>query len=203
MLNIEILMQSNHLKRIAIFASGTGTNARNIIKFCSKEAQLNVALVVCNKAKAPVRAIAESEKIPELLINRNDFYHSESIINTLREHQIDLIVLAGFNWLLPIYLVKEFENQIINIHPSLLPKYGGKGMYGSNVHQAVIKAKDKVSGISIHFVNEAYDEGEILFQKEYVLKKKETAESLATQIHLLEYEYYPFVIKELLLNKKM
>lgn len=196
-------MELNSIKRIAIFASGTGTNAKNIIKFCEQESQLEVSLLVCNKSKAPVRIIAKEANIPECLINRQSFYDSETLVEILHDHQIDLIVLAGFNWLVPSYLVKAFENKILNIHPSLLPKYGGKGMFGSNVHKAVIQSKEKVSGITIHLVNEHYDEGAIIFQKEYVLEKNETPESLATQIHHLEYACYPLVIKKMLLNKKM
>lgn len=186
------------MRRIAIFASGTGTNAENIIKHFFYSDRVIVAAVFCNNAKAGVIDRARQYGIPAVVFNREDLYDTNRILRNLREFEIDFIALAGFMWLMPDYLVKEYSNQIINIHPALLPKYGGKGMYGKKVHQAVIDNKEKESGITIHYVNESYDQGEIIYQHKCEVASDETPESLAEKVHQLEYEHYPQVIEEIL-----
>lgn len=186
------------MKNIAIFASGEGTNAQNIIDYFKSSDKVKVALVVSNKPTANVLNRAKNSGIPTLLINRHSFFESTETIDQLKALNIDLIVLAGFLWMIPENLINAFSNKIINIHPSLLPKHGGKGMYGINVHQAVITAKDLKSGISIHYVNEKYDEGEIISQHSCVISEDETAESLAKKIHELEYTHFPKAIEQLL-----
>ena len=152
------------MKNIAIFASGTGSNATKIVEHFSNHPTVKVALIISNKAKAKVLEMAKSNGIPTLLIKRTSFYQTEDLLTDLAIHQIDFIALAGFLWLIPPYLVKAFPNKMVNIHPALLPKYGGKGMYGQHVHQAVRENNESESGITLHFVNEAYDEGNIIFQ---------------------------------------
>ena len=143
---------------------------------------------------------AKQANISTLLINRADFYETDTIINQLKTFNIDFIVLAGFLWMIPERLIKAFPDKIINIHPALLPKYGGKGMYGMKVHQAVVEAKEKESGISIHYVNEHYDEGKIISQHRCTISENETAETLASKIHNLEYEFFPKIIEQVLLK---
>ena len=186
------------MKNIAIFASGEGTNAQNIIDYFKLSKKIKVALIVSNKETANVLNRAKKSGIDTLIINRNSFYESDKIIEQLEAINIDLIVLAGFLWIIPERLIKAFTNKIINIHPALLPKYGGKGMYGLNVHQAVVEAKDAQSGISIHYVNEKYDEGKIISQHVCTISEYETATSLAQKIHELEYAHFPKAIEELL-----
>jgi phosphoribosylglycinamide formyltransferase-1 len=188
------------MKNIAILASGSGTNAENVFKFFAKGAQVEVKLILSNNPKAGVLDRAKRLGIPWLVFNRETFYKTDEIVKKLLEIETDLIVLAGFLWLVPGNILKSFPDQIINIHPALLPKYGGKGMYGHYVHEAVIASGDKTSGITIHYVNEKYDEGQIIFQKELQVFKDDTPESLASRIHQLEYEYFPKVIESLLAN---
>jgi phosphoribosylglycinamide formyltransferase-1 len=185
-------------KNIAIFASGEGTNAQRIIDFFKNSEMVNVTLVVSNKEKANVLNRAKAASIETYLLNKSNFLESDSTIQFLKSKNIDLIVLAGFLWMIPENLVKAFPNKIINIHPALLPKFGGKGMYGMNVHRAVIEAKEKQSGISIHFVNEHYDEGEIISQHTCAVSENDTPESLAGKIHDLEYEFFPKAIEKVL-----
>jgi len=185
-------------KNIAIFASGEGTNAQRIIDFFKNSEMVNVTLVVSNKEKANVLNRAKAASIETYLLNKSNFLESDSTIQFLKSKNIDLIVLAGFLWMIPENLVKAFPNKIINIHPALLPKFGGKGMYGMNVHRAVIEAKEKQSGISIHFVNEHYDEGEIISQQTCAVSENDTPESLAGKIHDLEYEFFPKAIEQVL-----
>jgi phosphoribosylglycinamide formyltransferase-1 len=185
-------------KNIAIFASGEGTNAQRIIDFFKNSEMVNVTLVVSNKEKANVLNRAKAASIETYLLNKSNFLESDSTIQFLKSKNIDLIVLAGFLWMIPENLVKAFPNKIINIHPALLPKFGGKGMYGMNVHRAVIEAKEKQSGISIHFVNEHYDEGEIISQQTCAVSENDTPESLAGKIHDLEYEFFPKAIEKVL-----
>lgn len=187
------------MKNIAIFASGEGTNAQRIIDYFKRSDKIKIALVVSNKSDANVLNRAKNEQVPSLLINRNLFYESDEVIKKLKTIKIDLIVLAGFLWMIPENLIKAFPDKIINIHPALLPKHGGKGMYGRHVHEAVIKAKDKQSGISIHFVNEHYDEGKIISQHTCTVSENETVITLAKKIHELEYAHFPKVIEELLI----
>lgn len=198
--NILVTVKTSKKKRVAVFASGNGTNAEEIFRYFKNHESIEVALLLTNKSDAPVIGRAEKYEIPVVHFSRSAFYDTEDIPQLLLSHQIDLIVLAGFMWLVPQGLVRAFPDKIINIHPALLPKYGGKGMYGSFVHAAVIAAKEKQSGITIHFVNERYDEGNIIFQQECVVETRDTPETLAARIHRLEHSFYPKVIENLLLN---
>jgi len=185
-------------RRLAVFASGTGTNAENIGRFFSGHPLAVVSLILTNKKDAGVIRRAEELGIPCVVFSREDFYESERILSILKVYRIDFIVLAGFLWLIPEYLISNYPKRIVNIHPALLPKYGGKGMYGSRVHEAVIDNRDKESGITIHYVNEEYDAGNIIFQAKCSISPSETPESLAAKVHKLEYECYPGVIEKLL-----
>jgi phosphoribosylglycinamide formyltransferase-1 len=186
------------MKNIAIFASGSGTNAENLIKFFRTSPFGKVQIVLSNRAGAGVLEKAQLLDIESFVFNREQFYNSEAVLDVLLERHIDFIVLAGFLWLVPEYLLQAFENKIVNIHPALLPKYGGKGMYGSHVHRAVIEAGDPESGISIHYVNSRYDEGNIIFQARCDLEPGETPDSLAGKVHKLEYAHFPKVVEDLL-----
>jgi phosphoribosylglycinamide formyltransferase 1 len=186
------------MKRIVIFASGSGTNMQRIAEYFIDNDTVEISAVVCNKPDAGVIARAAKFNIPLLMIDRNSFYKTEELTKTLQNLHTDLIILAGFLWLIPNHLLQAFPNRMINIHPALLPKYGGKGMYGMKVHEAVINAREKKSGITIHLVNENYDEGQILFQQSIDLDPYETPQSLAGRIHQLEYEYFPVVINQYL-----
>ena len=186
------------MKNIAVFASGAGSNAQKIIDHFRHHSSVRVALVVCNNPQAGVLKIAAKEKIPVLLIDKKTFLNDDIYIKKLQNDKIDFIVLAGFLWKVPPALIKAFPQKIINIHPALLPKYGGKGMYGAAVHEAVIANKEKESGISIHYVDELYDHGKIIFQAKCPVLPADTAQSLAQRIHLLEHEYYSTVIESLL-----
>ena len=182
---------------IALFASGAGSNAQKIIDNSKGHPFIKIALVVCNKPGAGVLSIAARENIPSLIIERNKF-EADGYLAELRDHKIDFIVLAGFLWKMPVVLIQAYPNKIINIHPALLPKYGGKGMYGSRVHEAVIIAKEKESGISIHYVDEIYDHGRIIFQATCPVDENDTADTLAQKVHALEHQHYPAVIDSLL-----
>jgi len=190
------------LKNIAIFASGSGTNALNICNYFADNPSINITTLVCNKPNAKVIERLKPFNVEVILINKADFENPEKLIQKLVEAKIDLIVLAGFLWLIPNKLIKAFKNKIINLHPSLLPKYGGKGMFGLNVHQAVLAANEKETGITIHYVNEVYDEGKIIFQDSLNIDKGETAEGLAKKIHQLEYQFYPKIIEKVLANSR-
>ena len=182
---------------IAIFASGTGSNAQKIIDHFKNSDGVKISLIVSNKPGAGVLSIAAKENIPVLLIEKEKFFHNNAYTDELKEKKIDLIVLAGFLWKIPGRLIKAFPRKIINIHPALLPKFGGKGMYGSFVHQAVISAGEIESGITIHYIDEHYDNGDIIFQARCAVLESDTPESLARRIHLLEHAHYPAVIEEL------
>ena len=186
------------MKRIAIFASGSGTNAENIIRYFKANGKAITEVVLCNNPQAVVIERAKNLHTPAMVFSRQELYDSPKIETLLQRLKIDLIVLAGFLWLLPEPLIKKFPGRIVNIHPALLPKYGGKGFYGSKVHEAVLGAGEKQSGITIHRVNEKFDEGEIIFQATCDIADNETPASLAAKIHKLEYEHYPRVIEELL-----
>ncbi len=186
-------------KNIAIFASGEGTNAQRIIDYFKSSHQIKIALVVSNNANATVLSRAKNSEIETFIIDKKMFYETEQVIEKLKSKNIDLIVLAGFLWIIPENLIQSFSNKIINIHPALLPKFGGKGMFGNNVHKAVIEANEKESGISIHFVNEKYDEGKIISQHKCKISETETVESLAKKIHQLEHEFFPKTIEQLLM----
>lgn len=184
--------------RIAIFASGAGSNTQKIIDHFRNHTSIRVSLIVCNNPGAAVLQIAANENIPALLINKKTFLNDDIYIKELEDERIDLIVLAGFLWKVPAALIKAFPEKIINIHPALLPKYGGTGMYGDAVHRAVIAAGEKESGITIHYVDELYDHGKIIFQAKCPVLPADTAQSLAQRIHQLEHEHYSTVIESLL-----
>ncbi len=190
--------QKNRTVNVAIFASGAGSNAQKIIDVFRKDDLIKIKLIVCNNPDAGVLSIAANEKIPSLLIKKKRFYEEDAYLPELKEQQIDFIVLAGFLLKVPSILINRYPNKIVNIHPALLPKYGGKGMYGSKVHEAVIAAKEKESGISIHYVDEIYDHGNIIFQARCTIDETESPASLAQKIHLLEHQHYPETIARLL-----
>lgn len=184
------------MKNIAIFASGNGTNAENIIRYFSNSESINVALVLSNNTKAGVHERARRLGVPSLSFPRDVFAAGEPIVHVLREHGIDFVVLAGFLCYVARPLLDAYPGKIINIHPSLLPKFGGKGMYGDHVHQAVLAAGETESGITIHYINEHYDEGGIIFQATCPVLPGDTPDSLASRVHALEYAYFPKVIEE-------
>jgi phosphoribosylglycinamide formyltransferase-1 len=186
------------MRNIAIFASGSGTNAENIIKYFSNKETGKVSLVLSNKHDAFVLKRAAMHGVRSVFFDRNDFYVSGKVAGYLKNDKIDFIILAGFLWLVPDDILELYRARIINIHPALLPLYGGKGMYGDKVHRAVISSHDRESGITIHYVNSRYDAGDIIFQAKCRVDESDTPESLAAKVHALEYEYYPKVIENLL-----
>ena len=183
------------MRHIAIFASGAGSNARKIMERFQNHPDIRVALVVSNKKDAGVLAVAAEFGVETLLINRASFYETELLLTELKTHSVDFVVLAGFLWLIPAYLVKAFPRRIVNIHPALLPKYGGKGMYGYHVHEAVKAAGETETGITIHYINEHYDEGDIIFQASCPLTTEDTPETIAQKVHALEHRYFPEVVE--------
>jgi phosphoribosylglycinamide formyltransferase-1 len=183
------------IKRIAIFASGAGSNAKKIIEHFCSHPFVKVEMIACNKPGAGVLKIAAANKIKILLIEKEKFFRGLGYVDELKEQCIDFIALAGFLWKIPPTLINTYRNKIINIHPALLPKYGGKGMFGPNVHEAVIAAREKESGITIHYVDERYDNGDVIFQAVCSVFEDDTAESLAQKIHELEHKYYATVIE--------
>ncbi len=185
------------MNNIAIFASGAGSNTQKIIDYFKKSIKVKVALIVCNNAKAGVIHIAAQENIPVLLIEKEKFRET-GYAEEIKKHSISFIILAGFLWKIPPALINAFPHKIINIHPALLPAYGGKGMYGHAVHAAVIASKEKVSGITIHYVDEKYDHGKIIFQSTCTIDEMETPETLSQKIHRLEHEHYPKIIEKVL-----
>jgi len=182
--------------RLAIFASGSGSNAEAIMKFFEHHATIEVALIISNKEKAGVIEKAKQFDVKSLLMNKEEFYHSRAVLQILQSHGISHVVLAGFLLLVPDYLIKAYPAKIINIHPSLLPKFGGKGMYGMHVHRAVITAKESESGLTIHLVNEHFDDGEILLQVKCAIETNDSAETLAKKVLQLEHKHYPRVIAD-------
>ena len=207
-----MLQQTKH---IAIFASGAGSNAQKIIdhltpnpspqvergaeeeKRVKEEEGAKVVLIVCNNPKAGVLKIAEKENIPSIIIERKKFYE-DGYLAELKNYNIDLIVLAGFLWKVPEEIIRSYQNKIINIHPALLPKFGGKNMYGNFVHEAVINAGEKESGITIHYVDEIYDHGKIIFQAKCTVDENDTPQSLAEKIHVLEHKHYSSIIEKII-----
>lgn len=183
---------------IAIFASGSGTNAENLIRYFKHHDKINVALVVSNSAEAFVLKRAEKEGVPTVVMDKPFRTSEEKVLSVLQQFNISFIVLAGYLLLVPPWLIKQYPQRIINIHPALLPKYGGKGMYGDKVHEAVIAAGDEKSGITIHFVNEQYDKGNIIFQAECPVLPGDNPAGLAAKIHQLEYKHYPKVVENLI-----
>ncbi|MGK2861160.1 MAG: DUF6787 family protein [Chitinophagaceae bacterium] len=190
--------QGKEMIHIAIFASGAGSNAKKIIDHFKNSDHINISLVVCNKPGAGVSAIAANENIPSIVIDKDQFFRGDAYTGVFMEKKIGFIVLAGFLWKIPDKLIEVFPGKIINIHPALLPGFGGKGMYGNYVHEAVIAAGEKESGITIHFVDGHYDNGDIIFQAKCHVYENDTAATLAERIHMLEYEHYPRVIEKLL-----
>jgi phosphoribosylglycinamide formyltransferase 1 len=185
------------VKRIAVFASGAGSNAQNLIEYFELHRQAQVTLVVCNNPNAGVVKIAQEYGVEVLLIDKGDFF-DKNFPEQLHVRGIDLIVLAGFLWLIPPALIQFYSNRIINIHPSLLPKFGGKGMYGKRVHEAVLAAGEKESGITIHFVNEHFDEGKHIAQFNCEVNANDTIETLSARIHQLEHDHLPKVVEGML-----
>jgi len=186
---------------LVVFASGRGSNAAAIIEYFKQIGLAKVALIVSNKADAGVINIAEKEHIPFLIVDKQSF-HETLLLDQLQSYKPSLIVLAGFLWKIPDHIIQAFPNRIINIHPALLPNYGGKGMYGHNVHNAVLNAKDAESGITIHYVNEVYDSGNVILQARCKVRKDDTADTLAERIHHLEHFYFPRAIEFLLSEKR-
>jgi phosphoribosylglycinamide formyltransferase 1 len=185
---------------IAIFASGTGTNANAIIEYFKNDAEINIGLIVTNKADAGVIKVAEKWKVEYAIISKADLSDEELVGAVLEEHGIDFIVLAGWLLLIPSYLVKMFKDRILNIHPALLPKFGGKGMYGHHVHQAVKASNEVVSGITIHKVNEAYDEGGVVAQHKVSVTAADSAEDVERKVRALELKFYPEEIKKFIVK---
>jgi phosphoribosylglycinamide formyltransferase-1 len=186
------------LKRIALFASGSGSNAEKIATYFADTTDIDISLIVSNNHKAGVIERARRLHIPVLLFDRKTFYETDKITQLLLNQEIDLIVLAGFMWLMPSDLVRAFPNKIVNIHPALLPKFGGKGMYGHFVHEAVVAAGETESGITIHYVNERYDEGQVIYQARCPVLPTDTPDDVARNVQVLEHTHYPRVIAEVL-----
>lgn len=189
------------MKRIVIFASGSGTNAENLITYFKQNGRAMVVLVLSNNPNAKVLERAQRLKVRSLSFNKMAFSETDEVLDALKTSNPDLIVLAGFLWKFPEKILNEFPNKVINIHPALLPKYGGKGMYGMHVHEAVVKNKETETGITIHYVNEHYDEGAIIFQAKCKLSSKDSSEDVASKIHELEMEHFPKVLESLLFPK--
>ncbi len=186
------------MKNIVIFASGAGTNAENIIRYFSNEKKAKVILVLSNKPQAMVLERAAALGVDSFFFDHKQFYETEEVLFTLQRRNADLIVLAGFLWLVPSRIIEEYKGRIVNIHPALLPRFGGKGMFGDRVHRAVLDAGCTESGITIHYVNERYDLGDIIFQAKCPVLPGDNADTLAARVHALEYEYYPVVISKLI-----
>jgi len=185
-------------KKIVVFASGSGSNAENIIRYFNNSGTAEVVLVLSNQRSAKVLERAQKLNVTPLYFDRDALYNTNDVLHVLEDTNPDLIVLAGFLWLFPSTILKKFPNKVINLHPALLPKYGGKGMFGSNVHQAVLDNNEKLTGITIHYVNEKYDDGQIIFQKAFPISSTETLTSLTEKIHELEHLHFPKVIEDLL-----
>ena len=190
------------MKKIAIFASGSGSNAENIIQYFAQKPQFCVKSVFCNVPDAYVLERAKKYRIPSFVFNREEFRNPDKVFRQLQEQEIDFIVLAGFLWLMPSFITAAWPNKIVNIHPALLPAYGGKGMYGHHVHEAVIAAGEKESGITIHYVTDHYDQGAIIFQAKCPVLPTDTPDDLAARVHELEYRYFPQIIAETILKQE-
>lgn len=187
------------VRKIAIFASGSGSNAQNILNYFAENENVIVDSIWTNNSAAYVLERAKNYGIDSFIFTKDEFKNTSFVVEKLKERKIDLVVLAGFLWLIPVNLIQSFK--IINIHPALLPKYGGKGMYGMNVHKAVVENRDAESGISIHFVNEKYDEGKIIFQATCPVLTSDSPEDVAEKVHQLEYKYFPQVIEKVLYER--
>ena len=186
------------MKNIVIFASGAGTNAENIIRYFSNEKKAKVVLVLSNKPQAKVLERAAALGVDVFFFDRRQFYETEEVLFILQRRNTDLIVLAGFLWLVPARIIEAYKGRIVNIHPALLPGFGGKGMFGDRVHKAVLDSRCTESGITIHFVNEHYDSGDIIFQARCPVLPGDDVDTLAARVHALEYEYYPAVISSII-----
>ena len=185
------------MKKMAVFASGTGSNAVNLVNYFSKKKTGEIALLLSNNPNAPVLEKMKTLGVPAIVVTKEAFQDSSYMLSLLNDYGISFIVLAGFLKMIPAYLIKAFENRMVNIHPALLPKYGGKGMYGMRVHEAVSAAKEKLSGITIHFVNERYDEGRII-ERRACCVREDSAHTIAQKIHLLEQDHFPKVVEKVL-----
>ncbi len=190
------------MTQIALFSSGNGTNAENIAKYFDKSIQINVAIIISNKQDANVHQRAKALNIPSYSFTKEEIMEGTQLQEILADYSIDYIILAGFLLKVPEALLENYPNRIINIHPALLPKYGGKGMYGDRVHKKVIEIGDTQSGITIHYVNEKYDEGKIIFQKSCPILPEDTYEDVAQKVHKLEYAHFPRIIEEVILGKR-
>lgn len=190
------------MKKIAVFASGSGSNARKIMEYFQEHPGIRVALLVSNKADAGALEIARSFGVPTHTINRNSFYQTTELLEVLRTHEIHFIALAGFLWLVPAYLVQAYPQRIVNIHPALIPKFCGKGMFGHHVHEAVKAAGETESGMTIHFVNEHYDEGDIILQVRTPLSPDDDAHRIAAKVLQLEHAYFAKTIEQILQNNQ-
>lgn len=188
------------MKRLVVFASGSGTNAQNLIEYFNKGELARVTRVLSNKKDAKVLERAKGLGVPNTYFTRDALYDPKGVLKILQEEHPDLIILAGFLWIFPAHILAEFPNRVINIHPALLPKYGGKGMYGQHVHEAVVANNESETGITIHYVNEKYDEGAIIFQAHTDVDKNDDPTDVAKKVHALEYAYFPKVIEEILLK---
>lgn len=188
------------MKKLAIFGSGSGSNAENIYNYFRSSVDVKVVLICTNKKESFIVSRAEKLNIPVVFTSNSALQNFSGLKKTLASYAVDYVVLAGFLLKIPTVMIKAFPNRIINIHPSLLPDYGGKGMYGVNVYKAVLGNNEKEAGITIHFVNEDYDKGEIVLQKRFLLSKNETLDSLSEKIHTLEFQYYPKTIEKIILK---
>ena len=193
---IETVYKINFMIKLAILASGNGTNAQRISEYFAESQSVEVSCIVYNKRDAYVAKRAERLGVEARYFGRKDFYENGAVLTYLHEKEVDWVILAGFLWLVPEDMLKAYPNKIINIHPALLPSYGGKGMYGHHVHEAVVANHEKESGITIHIVDENYDKGTILFQAHCTVTDDDTADTVAEKIHLLEQEYFPVVIEK-------
>lgn len=185
---------------VAIFASGSGTNTEEFFRFFKSHDHIEIVALYSNNPNAYALTRALNHGVKTVVFNRKEFYQSEVVVQSLKFYNIDFIVLAGFMWLVPIKVLQLYPNRIINIHPALLPEFGGKGMYGNLVHESVIKSGNKQSGITIHYVNESFDDGEIIFQDQCEIDPDDTADSLAKKIHQLEYSNYPTVSESVIMG---
>ncbi|MEM9676188.1 MAG: phosphoribosylglycinamide formyltransferase [Bacteroidota bacterium] len=186
------------MKNLAVFASGNGTNAEKIFEQFQQHPSVRVSLLLTNNPSAGVIGRAARFRVPVEVFDKSILAKTDDVVKTLKAHQVDWVALAGFMLMVPQNLIDAFPNRIVNIHPALLPAYGGKGMYGMHVHRAVVEAGESSSGITIHYVNECYDEGTIIFQASCPVSSDDTAETLAEKIHQLEHQYYPQIIEELM-----
>jgi phosphoribosylglycinamide formyltransferase-1 len=188
---------------IAVFASGSGSNAENLARYFDGHPEIKISLLLSNRSDAFVLQRAKQLSIPAVAFSKDDFYHSNKVLKTLSDYKIDRLVLAGFLWLIPDNLLKAFPQRIINIHPALLPRYGGKGMYGHHVHEAVVTNGEKETGITIHLVDAEYDHGKILFQAKCPVLPDDTSESIAAKVHELEYCYFPALVEQWIMKKNL